>query len=273
MTCGIYEKIAGHNATVTNEERLTKFLAHDNTPRKNARRHASPWMVVLILGPALGGFFQIIFPEDIIICIFAGLSTAYLLGNLMINQKQSTGTFSHSQEPNPTHSKQGKTDRHPTGIPNLQHKSSSFISFRKNVTGQFYELIQHHFSRRTSTELENAISSIHTRLPEQLSVGVACRDEREAFTTKYDLTEITPVSLENFLDICETVAKEKGYWKRDITQVFDQLTIMASRMLRACNKTDDINQHKFDLFNLVVLNYALRAHNDSAFRTLMGLTK
>lgn len=132
----------------------------------------------------------------------------------------------------------------------------SFISFRKNVTGQFNELIEHYYIARSAEALEIAIHDKSALLPIQFEESVG---------------GCILYSLERFLDECNEFSKEKGYWGKDARTNFDQITAHASAWLTLMGVDENVNDTKFLLFQLVVLTFALKAHNDPLLKEEMGI--
>ena len=132
----------------------------------------------------------------------------------------------------------------------------SFIAFRKNVTGQFNELIEHYYIARSAEALEIAIHDKSALLPIQF----------EESTGGYILYRV-----ERFLDECNEFSKEKAYWGKDTGTIFDQITDHASAWLTLMGVDENVNDTKFLLFQLVVLTFALKAHNDPLLKEEMGI--
>jgi hypothetical protein len=126
----------------------------------------------------------------------------------------------------------------------------SFISFRKNVTGQFNELIERHYTGRSREGLEKAI-----------------RARSELLSTRFVPHEV----VEQFLGDCYEFSKEKGYWEKDTAAIFDQITRHASIRMQLMHIVESVNDTKFTLFQLAVLTFALKAHNDPLLKEEMGI--
>ena len=132
----------------------------------------------------------------------------------------------------------------------------SFISFRKNVTGQFKELIGRYYASRSAEALQNAIMDKSALLPLQFKESVAG-------SKLY--------SVERFLDECNEFSKEKGYWEKETGAIFDQITSHASVWLTLMGVVENVNDTKFILFQLAVLTFALEAHNDPVLKGKLGI--
>ena len=124
----------------------------------------------------------------------------------------------------------------------------SFISYRKNATGQFKELLERHYLGRSRESLEKALKGRYEFL----------------YTTPLGNSPIYKV--DQFLEKCDEFSKEKHYWKKDVVAVFDQITNYASVILALSKNFEDRNVAKFILFQLAILTFALKAHNDPRFR-------
>lgn len=95
---------------------------------------------------------------------------------------------------------------------------SDFINFRKNTTGQFYELIEYHYCRQTSENLEKAIEDICEFLPNQLPSKKLDFEDEQEFKKKHNIPHPIFYSVEDFLVKCDEFLKDKGYWERDIIE-------------------------------------------------------
>jgi hypothetical protein len=150
-------------------------------------------------------------------------------------------------------------DEGPKSSPDSQGEFSSFISYRKNVTGQFHELIERHYTSRTPEALEKAIKDKTALLPDQFLLN----------DTKEFIGDHALYSVEQFLGDCYEFSTEKGYWEKDTAAIFDQITRHASIRMQLMHIVESVNDTKFTLFQLAVLTFALEAHNNPVLRAML----
>ena len=112
---------------------------------------------------------------------------------------------------------------------------------------QFRELITHHLRRQSMHERTKAIQGTIGMLPER------CRDIAEGFVDRWNKR-----------------IHERAFWERDTSDVFDEIIADARATLRplGCDQDDEA---AFNLFNIVVMNYAYNADVHPEMRAMLGI--
>lgn len=113
---------------------------------------------------------------------------------------------------------------------------------------RFSELVKHHLGRQTQRERIDGLQETIALLPDAAR-GIA----------------------EGFIDRWNVRAYDQGFWQQDTANVFDEIVADARSTLRPLGlETDD--EVVFNLFNIVVLNYAYSAYDQPKMRKFMGIT-
>ena len=99
------------------------------------------------------------------------------------------------------------------------------------------ELVQHHLRRQSQRRRIDGLQATINLLPE-VARGVA----------------------EGFIDRWNAHVYDQEFWERDTSEVFDDIIADARTVLRPLDlETDD--EAAFNLFNIVVMNYAYSAYD------------
>lgn len=127
-------------------------------------------------------------------------------------------------------------------------KSVDLASLRAQFAGtRFCELIQYHLRRQSQSERLLAIQRTITLLPE------AARGLAEEFVHRW-----------------AAKAEDPAFWERDTSDVFAEIIADARVVLRPLGLDQD-DEAAFNLFEIVVMNYAYRAQAEPERRQLMGI--
>jgi hypothetical protein len=111
----------------------------------------------------------------------------------------------------------------------------------------FFELVQHHLGQQSQRERIHGLQGTIAQLPEAAQ-GLA----------------------ENFIDRWNARVYDRGFWQRDTLEVFDEIVADARCILRPIGlETDD--EAAFNLFNIIVMNYAYSAYDQPKMREFMGI--
>ncbi|MFZ1557410.1 MAG: hypothetical protein WAT38_14605 [Nitrospira sp.] len=109
------------------------------------------------------------------------------------------------------------------------------------------ELVQHHLRRQSQRRRIDGLQATINLLPE-VARGVA----------------------EGFIDRWNAHVYDQEFWERDTSEVFDDIIADARTVLRPLDlETDD--EAAFNLFNIVVMNYAYSAYDQPKMREFMGI--
>lgn len=285
---GIYDKLTGDNSLSVDSDIEKKITSlQDKIPKREICNRSSnggrsPWVLVWVLGPAAGGILMIFLPESPVLAAIIGFTLVFAIGHVVTNTGRHSRNFTKEIVPKGIKPKSGRIK---VGVPIPTDQNSisysdfdmgnkeeiafrfgvlyddvkddttfdSFISYRKNATGQFKELLERHYLGRSRESLEKALKGRYEFL----------------YTTPLGNSPIYKV--DQFLEKCDEFSKEKHYWKKDVVAVFDQITNYASVILALSKNFEDRNVAKFILFQLAILTFALKAHNDPRFRKRMKI--
>ena len=109
------------------------------------------------------------------------------------------------------------------------------------------ELVQHHLRRQSQRRRIDGLQATINLLPE-VARGVA----------------------KGFIDRWNAHVYDQEFWERDTSEVFDDIIADARTVLRPLDlETDD--EAAFNLFNIVVMNYAYSAYDQPKMREFMGI--
>jgi len=121
-------------------------------------------------------------------------------------------------------------------------------SLRSGFKGtQFRELVAHHLRRQSRGERVQALQGTIALLPEK------CRSVAEGFIDRWN-----------------TRIQDPAFWERDTADVFDEITADARNALRPFGHDKD-DEAAFNLFNIVVMNYAYNAELHPEMRAILGV--
>jgi hypothetical protein len=121
-------------------------------------------------------------------------------------------------------------------------------SLRNGFKGtQFRELVAHHLRRQSQRERARALQGTIALLPEKF--------------------RSIP---EGFIDRWNARIHDPALWERDTADVFDEITADARNALRHFGHDKD-DEAAFNLFNIVVMNYAYNAGLHPEMRTMLGV--
>lgn len=128
-------------------------------------------------------------------------------------------------------------------------KSINLPEVRAQFAGtRFRELIQHHLRRQSQPKRIEGLQGTIELLPGDAR-GVA----------------------EGFIDRWNAHVYDQGFWQRDTSEVFDDIIADARTVLRPLDLgTDD--EAAFNLFNIVVMNYAYSAYDQPKMRKFMRIS-
>lgn len=112
---------------------------------------------------------------------------------------------------------------------------------------RFYELVKHHLGLKSQRERVNGLQGTIAQLPE------AARSLAE-----------------QFIDRWNTRAYDRDFWQQDTADVFDDVIADARSVLRPLGLATN-DEAAFNLFNLIVLNYAYNAYDQPKMRKYMGI--
>lgn len=111
----------------------------------------------------------------------------------------------------------------------------------------FYKLVKHHLSRQNQEERIQGLQGIIEILPDNAK------------------------SLVNqFIDRWNTRAYEKDFWQMDTSSVFNEI-IMDARSVFSASRIPFNDNALFNMFNIIVLNYAYNAHDQPKMRKHIGM--
>lgn len=128
-------------------------------------------------------------------------------------------------------------------------KSINLPELRAQFAGmRFSELVQHHLRRQSQHERVERLQGTIALLPE-VARGVA----------------------ERFIDRWNTHAYDEGFWQRDTSGVFDDIIADARTALRPLGIEAD-DEAAFNLFNIIVMNYAYSAYDQPKMREFMRIS-
>ncbi|MBK8380095.1 MAG: hypothetical protein IPL14_19910 [Nitrospira sp.] len=127
-------------------------------------------------------------------------------------------------------------------------KSINLPDLRAQFAGtRLRELVQHHLRRQSQRKRIDGLQATINLLPE-VARGVA----------------------EGFIDRWNAHVYDQEFWERDTSEVFDDIIADARTVLRPLDlETDD--EAAFNLFNIVVMNYAYSAYDQPKMREFMGI--
>lgn len=130
----------------------------------------------------------------------------------------------------------------------MKKETIDLENFKKGIKGKnFAELIKHHLKKQSQ---------------EQLSVGV--------LGTVQMLEEKVQPSIMEFIDHWNTKAYDEKFWQEDCAKVFEDVTDDARGLLKKLDcKADD--ESLFNMFQIIVLNYAYSACDQPKMREFMGI--
>ncbi|WP_165797295.1 hypothetical protein [Solimonas fluminis] len=125
----------------------------------------------------------------------------------------------------------------------------NLTELRNQFSGKrFCELIQHHLARQNQRERVAGLQGTIAILPEAVR-GLS----------------------EGFIDRWNGRVYNQDFWQQDTADVFDEIIADARRLLGPLGfATDD--EAAFNLFNIVVLNYAYSAHDQPKMREFMTIS-
>ncbi len=128
-------------------------------------------------------------------------------------------------------------------------KSINLPELRAQFAGtRLRELVQHHLRRQSQRSRIDGLQSTINLLPE-VARGVA----------------------ERFIDRWNARVYDQEFWERDTSEVFDDIIADARTVLRRLDLgTDD--EAAFNLFNIVVMNYAYSAYDQPKMRKFMRIS-
>ena len=109
------------------------------------------------------------------------------------------------------------------------------------------QLVEHHLRRQSQSERINGMQGTLAMLPP------AARD-----------------AAEQFIDEWNAAVYVESYWQRDTADVFDEIISAARETMRPSGFADD-DEAAFNLFNLVVLNYAYNAYTQPKLQRFMKI--
>jgi hypothetical protein len=128
-------------------------------------------------------------------------------------------------------------------------KSINLPELRAQFAGtRFRDLVQHHLRRQSQ----------HQRI-EGLQGTIAL------------LPEVARGAAETFIDRWNAHAYDQGFWLRDTSDVFDDIVADARTALRPLGLEKD-DEAAFNLFNVIVMNYAYSAYDQPKMREFMGIS-
>jgi hypothetical protein len=113
----------------------------------------------------------------------------------------------------------------------------------------YNQLIQHHVRKQNAKQIEQAMAAEWTTLPEEV------RPIAHHIGSFFNVPRMNP-----------------QFWKWDAADVLDNITSTAHTRLTDDNLSYDENV-LFGIFQIVTLNFAGPASNDSAMRRYMGIKK
>lgn len=114
---------------------------------------------------------------------------------------------------------------------------------------QFSELVLYHIRRQNQTNRIKGILGTVALLPE------AARD-----------------LVEGFIDRWNTRVYDQEFWRKDTADVFEEIIEDARNILRPLGLAEN-DKAAFNLFNIVVLNYAYNAYNQPGMREFIGINR
>jgi hypothetical protein len=131
---------------------------------------------------------------------------------------------------------------------NRKHRTINLSELRAGFVGRpFHKLIHHHLNHQSQDQRIQGINGTIAMLPEQARGLV-----------------------EGFIDRWNSQAYDKDFWKTDTASVFDDITEDAKKVLSEQHiKNDD--ETLFNIFNIIVLNYAFSAYDQPKMREFMGI--
>jgi len=124
---------------------------------------------------------------------------------------------------------------------------------RKQFKGScFYELIEHHLKKQNEKKLQESFLGTIGFLPPSVS----------------QLTE-------EFIDRWNIYAYSKEFWNEDTSNIFDHIISDANALLSENNQEEyaDDNEILFNLFQVIVLNFAYTAVSQPKMREFIGIKK
>lgn len=157
------------------------------------------------------------------------------------------------------------------GSINLPELSARFAGTR------FSELVQHHLEGSQ----QERILALHqtTILLSEVARGVAEGSIDRWNARAYDRdfwrrepAEVAQRVVNEFIERWNAQVYVSGFWQRDTSEVFDDIVADARTALRPLGlETDD--DAAFNLFNIIVMNYAFKAYNEPNLREFMGISR
>ena len=127
-------------------------------------------------------------------------------------------------------------------------KKINLKELQKQFSGKkFRELIRYHMRRQK---------------PQEIAAGI--------YGTISMLSPLEQEVDETVIDYFNIQAYSKEFWGKDCGEVFNEITLMAKEMIegRGGKATDE---GLFNIFNIVVLNYAFTAYEQKNFRKFVGI--
>ena len=119
---------------------------------------------------------------------------------------------------------------------------------RKGFSGKkFRELLRYH---------------MHRQKPEKIALGIK--------GTINMLNSLEAKVGERIIDYFNALAYSQEFWERDCGEVFNEIISMAREEIKKQGgKTTD--EGLFNIFNIIVLNFALTAYEQKSFRKFIGI--
>lgn len=128
-------------------------------------------------------------------------------------------------------------------------KSVNLEELKEQFRGtRFSQLVQHHLNRQSQDQRSNGIRGTIDLLPERARTLV-----------------------EGFIDRWNVRAYDEQFWKTDTALVFEEITGDARSVLSSLGLSTD-DEVVFNMFNIIVLNYAYSAYDQPKMRSFMGLS-
>ncbi len=114
---------------------------------------------------------------------------------------------------------------------------------------RFYQLVEHHLRCQSQDQRTQGLQETVALLP-----------------------EIARGLVEGFIDQCNARTHNRDFWQRDTASVFDEIINDARSVLRPVGLENN-DEAAFNLFNIVVLNYAYSAYDQPKMREFMGIVE
>lgn len=130
----------------------------------------------------------------------------------------------------------------------INMKRINFSELRANFTGtRFSDLVQHHLRRQSQRQRIQGVQGTIALLP-KAARGLA----------------------EEFIDRWNSRIYDRFFWQRDTSEVFDEIVADARIVLRPLGLEKD-DEAAFNLFNIIVMNYAYSSYDQPKMREFMGI--